>query len=151
MNTGIKAFGPASIGNLGVGFDILGLCLEHPGDEVIARKSATPGVSITRITGHQGRLPYEAEKNTAGKAVLSLLEAVERSNEGIELEVHKKLPLGSGMGSSAASAVAAVMAVNELLRLGLTKRELLPHAIAGEEVASKAAMPTMLLRVCSEA
>jgi homoserine kinase len=137
LNTGIKAFGPASIGNLAVGFDILGLCLDKPGDEVIARKSTEPGVRITKITGHQGRLPYEAEKNTAGKAVLSLLEATGRTSEGIELEVHKKLPLGSGMGSSAASAVAAVFAANELLKIGLTKRELLQHAVAGEEVASK--------------
>jgi homoserine kinase len=137
LNQGIKAFGPASIGNVAVGFDILGLCLDKPGDEVIARKSTQPGVRITKITGHHGRLPYETEKNTAGKAVLSLLEAVDRTNEGIDLEVLKKLPLGSGMGSSAASAVAAVFAVNELLKLGLTKRELLPHAVAGEEVASK--------------
>jgi homoserine kinase len=134
---GIKAFGPASIGNLAVGFDILGLCLERPGDEVIVRKSTTPGVRITHITGHKGRLPYETEKNTAGKAVQSLLAAIERSDEPLEIEVHKKLPLGSGMGSSAASAVAAVVATNELLRLGLSKRDLLPFAIDGEEVASK--------------
>jgi homoserine kinase len=136
-NQGIKAFGPASIGNLGVGFDILGLCLTAPGDEVIVRKSDQAGVRITKITGHQGRLPYETEKNTAGKAVLSLLAATEHTGTGLEIEVHKKLPLGSGMGSSAASAVAAVFAANELLRIGLTKRELLIHAIAGEEVASK--------------
>jgi homoserine kinase len=137
MHNGIKAFGPASIGNLAVGFDILGLCLTAPGDEVIARKSSQPGVKISKITGHQGRLPYEAEKNTAGMAVISLLQSLGREQEGIDLEVQKKLPLGSGMGSSAASAVAAVLAVNELLRLGLSKRELLPHAINGEEVASK--------------
>lgn len=134
---GIKAFGPASIGNLAVGFDILGLCLEHPGDEVILRKSTQPGLRITTITGHKGRLPYEVEKNTAGRAVQSLLEAIGRPDEPLEIEVHKKLPLGSGLGSSAASAVAAVVATNELLRLGMSKRELLPYAVAGEEVASK--------------
>jgi homoserine kinase len=134
--SGIKVFAPASIGNLGIGFDIIGLALEKPGDEVIARKSNTPGVRITKITGHGGKLPYEAEKNTAGVAVLRYLEAIERPNEGIELEIHKKMPFGSGLGSSAASAVAGVFAVNELLRMGLSKREILPFACMGEQLAS---------------
>lgn len=134
--SGIKAFAPASIGNLGVGFDIMGLALENPGDEVIARKSQHKGVRITKMTGHQGKLPYEPEKNTAGMAVIKLLEFLDLEDIGIDLEVHKKLPLGSGMGSSAASAVAAVWATSEMLKTGLTKRELLPFACAGEAVAS---------------
>lgn len=133
---GIKAFAPASIGNIGVGFDIMGMALEQPGDEVIARKSDTPGLRITKITGHNGRLPYEVEKNTAGMAALRLLEHIGEAGAGIELEIHKKLPLGSGLGSSAASAAAAVLAVSELLRLGLSKRDLLPFACQGEQVAS---------------
>lgn len=133
---GIKAFAPASIGNIGVGFDILGMAIERPGDEVIARKSNTPGLRITKITGHQGKLPLEVERNTAGVAALRLLEYLGEAERGVELEIHKKMPLGSGLGSSAASAVAAVLAVSELLRTGLSKRELLPFACAGEEVAS---------------
>ena len=133
---GIKAFAPASIGNIGVGFDILGMAIERPGDEVIARKSNTPGLRITKITGHQGKLPLEVERNTAGVAALRLLEYLGEAERGGELEIHKKMPLGSGLGSSAASAVAAVLAVSELLRTGLSKRELLPFACAGEEVAS---------------
>jgi homoserine kinase len=133
---GIKAFAPASIGNLGVGFDIFGMAIERPGDEVIARKSDTPGLRITRITGANGKLPYAVEQNTAGVAALRLLEHLGETGRGIELEIHKKMPLGSGLGSSAASAVAAVMAVSELLRSGLSKRDLLPFACAGEQVAS---------------
>jgi homoserine kinase len=71
---GIKAFAPASVGNIGIGFDILGLAIEKPGDEVIARKSDTPGLRITKITGAGGKLPYEPERNTAGVAVLRLLQ-----------------------------------------------------------------------------
>jgi homoserine kinase len=133
---GIKAFAPASIGNLGVGFDIFGMAIERPGDEVIAHKSDTPGLRITRITGANGKLPYAVEQNTAGVAALRLLEHLGETGRGIELEIHKKMPLGSGLGSSAASAVAAVMAVSELLRSGLSKRDLLPFACAGEQVAS---------------
>lgn len=133
---GIKAFAPASIGNVGVGFDIMGLCLERPGDEVIARKSETPGLRITKITGHGGRLSSDIDKNTAGVAARSLLEHLGESGRGIELEIHKKMPFGSGLGSSAASAVAAVLAVSELLRTGLSKRELLHFACLGEQLAS---------------
>jgi homoserine kinase len=133
---GIKAFAPATVGNIGVGFDIMGLALERPGDEVIARKSDTPGVRITKITGHGGKLPYEADKNTAGVAVQRLLQHLGEPDRGIELEIHKKMPFSSGLGSSAASAVAGALAVSELLRTGMSKRELLPFACAGEEVAT---------------
>lgn len=133
---GIKAFAPASVGNIGIGFDIMGLALEKPGDEVIARKSDTSGLRITKITGAGGKLPYESEQNTAGVAVLRLLEHLGETGRGIELEIHKKMPIHSGLGSSAASAAAAVLAVSELLRTGLSKRELLPFAWAGERIAS---------------
>ncbi len=133
---GIKAFAPASVGNIGIGFDILGLAIERPGDEVIARKSDTPGLRIIKITGAGGKLPYEPEQNTAGMAVLRLLQHLGETGRGIELEIHKKMPINSGLGSSAASAAAATLAVSELLRTGLSKRELLPFAWAGEQVAS---------------
>jgi homoserine kinase len=133
---GIKAFAPASVGNIGIGFDILGLALDKPGDEVIASKSDTPGLRITKITGAGGKLPYDPEKNTAGVAVLRLLEHLGETGRGIELEIHKKMPINSRLGSSAASAAAATLAVSELLRTGLSKREILPFAWAGEQVAS---------------
>ena len=133
---GIKAFAPASVGNIGIGFDTLGLALQQPGDEVIARKSETPGLRITKITGANGKLPYEPERNTAGVAVLHLLQHLGETGRGIELEIHKKMPINSGLGSSAASAAAATLAVSELLRTGLSKRELLPFAWAGERIAS---------------
>lgn len=112
----------------------MGLALEKPGDEIIARISDTPGLRITKITG--GKLPYEVERNTAGLAALRLLEHLGEAQRGIELEIHKKMPFGSGLGSSAASAVGAVLAVSELLRTGLSKRDLLPFACAGEAMAT---------------
>ena len=133
---GLKVFAPATVANVACGYDILGFALELPGDEVIARFSNQPGLKITKITG--GKLPYEVEKNTAGVAAQKLLDHLGESDRGIELEIHKKMPFGSGLGSSAASAVAGVMAVNELLRRPLNKRELLPFAVMGEQIASKA-------------
>ncbi len=112
------------------------MALERPGDEVIARKSTIPGLRIAKITGHGGQLPYAVEENTAGVAAQRLLEHLGAHEVGIELEIHKKMPLGSGLGSSAASAAAAVLAVSELLRTGMSKRDLLPFACMGEQVAS---------------
>ncbi len=138
MHTGIKVFAPASVANVAVGYDILGFALEKPGDEIIARFSDTPGLRITKITGAKGKLPYEVLKNTAGFAAQKMLEHIGEEGRGIELEIHKKMPFGSGLGSSAASAAAGVMAVNELLRRPLTKRELLPFAVLGEQIADGA-------------
>lgn len=138
MKAGIKVFAPATVANVAVGFDILGFALERPGDELIARFSDSPGLRITKITGDHGKLPYDVEKNTAGFAALRLLEHLGESGIGIELEIHKKMPFGSGLGSSAASAAAAVVAVNELLKNPLEKRELLPFAVLGEQVADGA-------------
>lgn len=136
MNAGIKVFAPASVGNVAVGFDVLGFALEQPGDEVIVRFANTPGLRITLISGAHGKLPYDPLKNTAGFAALKLLEHLGEQSIGIEMEVHKKMPIGSGLGSSAASAVAGVFAVNELLKRPLEKRELLPFALQGEFLAS---------------
>jgi len=79
---GIKVFASGSIENIGVGFDILGMAIERPGDEAIARKSNTPGLRITKITGHQGKLPLEVERNTAGVAALRLLEHLGEAGRG---------------------------------------------------------------------
>ncbi|MFT5165567.1 MAG: homoserine kinase [Saprospiraceae bacterium] len=138
MSVGIKVFAPASVANVAVGFDILGFALEKPGDEIIATFSNTPGLRITKITGDKGKLTYDLEKNTAGYAAMKVLEHLGESGRGIEMEIHKKMPFGSGLGSSAASAVAGVMAINELYSRPLTKRELLPFAVLGEQIADGA-------------
>lgn len=135
MAVGLKIFAPASIGNVAVGFDALGLCLERPGDEVIISPSNKPGVTISKITGGK-TLPYNPTKNTCGVAALAVLAHL-KTNIGVNLEIRKKMPSGSGLGSSAASAVAGAMAVNEFLDCPLTKKELLPFAMQGEQIASK--------------
>lgn len=131
------AFAPATVGNVGVGFDILGHAFGVIGDRVRASRAAEPGVRIRAITGVAGPLPLEPGRNTAGQAVLALV-AASSPSFGIELEIEKGIPLGSGLGGSAASAVAAVVAANALLDVPLPAIELLSHAIAGEAVASGA-------------
>ena len=138
MKPGIKVFGPASVANVACGYDILGFALENPGDEVIVRFSDDPGFKITKITGDKGKLPYAPEKNTAGKAAIELLKHLGKTDVGIEMEIHKKMAFGTGLGSSAASAAAAVVAINDILGKPLEKRELLPFAVIGEQVADGA-------------
>lgn len=129
----IKIFAPATIANLNCGFDVLGLCLDGIGDEMIFRKSTEKGLRITKITGAD--LPLELENNVAGVAGLALLDKVE-IDFGIEIEIYKKLKLGSGIGSSSASAAGAVFGINELLGKPFTKKELVNFAMKGEAVAS---------------
>ncbi len=135
MTSGLKVFAPASVANVACGYDVLGFALEKPGDEIIVRKTTGKGFKISKITG--GKLPYEAEKNTAGFTALKILEHL-GYEDGIEMEIHKKMPFGSGLGSSAASAAAAAMAINELLKRPLSKAELLPYAVLGEQIADGA-------------
>ena len=131
--TTIKIFCPATIANLNCGFDVMGLCLETIGDEMIIRKSAEKGIRITKITG--ANLPLETEKNVAGVAALALLQKVE-IDFGFEIEIHKKIKAGSGIGSSSASAAGAVFGINELLGKPFTKHELVDFAMKGEVIAS---------------
>jgi len=131
------AFAPATVGNVAVGFDILGHAFGVIGDRVGAVRTGESGVRIRAATGVAGELPLEAARNTAGQAVLSLLEAASPPF-GVELTIDKGIPLGSGLGGSAASAVAAVVAANALLEQPLPQVELLGHAISGEAVASGA-------------
>lgn len=130
---GVKVFCPATIANISCGFDVLGLALDSVGDEMILRKTDTPGIRITRITGQE--LPLETEKNVAGVAALSLLNTLDFSG-GFEIEIVKNIKPGSGIGSSAASAAGAVSGINTLLGEPLTKHELLPFAMEGEKLAS---------------
>jgi homoserine kinase len=133
--TSATAFAPASIGNVAVGFDVLGHSFQAIGDRVTARRVAVPGVTITSITGTTVDLPKEPEKNTAGMAVLSMVRDL-KLDFGIELSIEKGIPLGSGLGGSAASAVAGVVAANALLAKPLSQLELLKFAMKGEAVAS---------------
>lgn len=145
MPSFVRVFAPASASNLGPGFDVLGLALEQPGDIVEAELSQQPGVEIVEVTGDEGLLPLDAQLNVAGVAaqsVLSHLCAKDRgpaAMPGVRLRLHKKMPLASGLGSSAASSVAGAMAVNELLGSPLSRHELLAHALAGERAASGSA------------
>lgn len=135
---GIKIFAPASVANVAVGFDILGFALEKPGDEIIIREGNKPGLVITEIQGAGGKLPYDIMKNTAGYAAYRLLEYIGETDRPLEMEIHKKMPFGSGLGSSAASAAGGVYAVNEFLNTGLSKQEILRFAVEGEQIADGA-------------
>ena len=140
MSDEVTAFAPASIGNVGVGFDMLGLALAGgAGDRVIATRSETPGISVAEVRGLDGEIhPYlssDPKENTASIAAQALWDAAGATG-GAALKVHKGVPLQSGMGSSAASAVAAVVAVNALLDKPLGQLELLPYALEGEKYAS---------------
>ena len=137
-NTGIKVFAPATVANMACGYDLMGFALEKPGDEIIGKLSSTPGVRITNIYGDKGKLSRDPQLNTASVAAQKFLDHLGDTSTGIEMEIHKKMPFGSGMGSSAASAAAGVMLANELLKRPLRKRELLRFAVLGEQVADGA-------------
>jgi homoserine kinase len=130
----IRVFAPATVANVACGFDIFGFALEKPGDELIVSLSDSPGVRINLITGDGGALSLDPHKNTAGVSVLQLLEHL-NIRQGVEIELHKKMPLGSGLGSSAASAVGSLFAVNALLGHLLPSRGLLPFAVEAERAA----------------
>lgn len=134
----VKVFAPASVANVNCGFDVMGFALEEPGDEIIARRTDGIGISIAKVTGDGGVLPVSPKKNTAGVSARALLKHLD-SDVGIELEIHKKMPMGSGLGSSAASSVGAVIAVNRLLGSPLDLKDLLSFAAEGERVACGAA------------
>jgi homoserine kinase len=129
----IKIFCPATIANISCGFDVLGLCLETVGDEMIIRKSDVKGIKITKIEGED--LPLETSKNVAGVAALALLDAIDYKF-GFEIEIYKNIKPGSGIGSSAASAAGAVFGINELLGKPFTRKELVEFAMKGEAIAS---------------
>jgi homoserine kinase len=129
------AFAPASVGNVAIGFDILGFAVDALGDRVSVARREAPGVGIAAVRGIAGELPHQPQDNTAGRALLAMQEAL-RPGFGFVVEIDKGIPLGSGLGGSAASAVAAVVAANALLPDPVTPLELLRFAMAGEAVSS---------------
>jgi homoserine kinase len=140
MNHSVRVFAPASVANVAVGFDILGFALDKPGDEIRVSFAdrQTGGLQIIAIHGADNKLPLVVEKNTAGFAAQQLLQHLGKENLAIDMEIHKKMPFGSGLGSSAASAAAGVMAVNALLDYPLSKEDILHFAVLGEQIADGA-------------
>ena len=130
-----RAFAPGSVGNVGVGFDVLGHSIAGIGDVATVRRIEAPTVRISAIRGAVTDLPLEAARNTAGMALIALRESLALPF-GFEIEIDKGIPLGSGLGGSAASCVAALVAANALLEAPLSSHALYPHALAGEAVAS---------------
>jgi homoserine kinase len=133
----VIAFAPATISNLGCGFDVIGLAIEHLGDYVVAERSKEPRVTLADVHGDSEQLPRDPRKNIATHVVSLLLKDLHATG-GVTITVYKKMPIGSGLGSSAASAVAAVVAVNALLGKPLSEPQLLPYAVAGERFVSGA-------------
>jgi homoserine kinase len=131
----VVAFAPASVGNVAVGFDVLGYSAGFAGDRVEVVRTGSRGVRIVAIRGLVPDLPLEPERNTAGMAITGMAEALDLAY-GFELTIHKGIPLGSGLGGSAASAVAAVVAANALLEQPVDRLQLLKFAMQGEQVAS---------------
>jgi homoserine kinase len=131
----IRIFAPASVSNVGPGFDMMGFALNEPGDEIKLSYNNKKEIRITKITGDDKRLPFDPDKNTTTVAIKSLLKKY-NVNTGLDVEIHKKMGIGSGLGSSAASAVGGVFAANKLMRMGLTNSKMLEHALAGEFIAS---------------
>jgi homoserine kinase len=136
----VTAFAPATVSNVACGFDVLGFPMEEPGDTVSARLLASPGsgVEIDDIVNDGGRLPRQAEKNTAGVAARSLLDRL-GEKRGVALTITKGLPLSSGLGGSAASAAAAVVAVNALIAGNATVDQLIAAALDGERLGAGSA------------
>jgi len=133
----VTAFAPATVSNVACGFDVLGFALHAPGDEVTAQP-AESGVRINAISGDQDRLPRDAAKNTAGIAARALLNVL-GERRGVALTIRKGLPLSSGLGGSAASAVAAVVAVDALFNARTPLETLMACAFEGERVGAGSA------------
>lgn len=131
----IKVFSPATVANVACGFDVLGFCLDGIGDEMIIRKSKDKGVRITVSDGYD--LPLDIDKNIAGISAKALYEKA-NPDFGFELEIYKRIKPGSGIGSSAASAVGSVFGMNQLLGKPFNQNELIEFAMKGEALASAA-------------
>ncbi|WP_428330439.1 homoserine kinase [Mucilaginibacter sp.] len=131
----IHVFAPATVANVVCGFDVLGFAVNEPGDEVIMRITNKPGITISKITGDDGRLPLDPAKNTVSVSVQHYLNSVGRNDLGLDIELHKKMPIGSGLGSSSASTVAGLFAIKTLLGDDADPAKILPFAMKGEEMA----------------
>jgi len=130
-----RAFAPAGVGNVAVGFDLLGHSLAGVGDVATVRPIAERDVRIVAVRGVETRVPLDAARNTAGVGLRALMDGL-RLGHGFEIELDKGIALGSGMGGSASSCVAALVAANALLDAPLSREALYPYALDGESLAS---------------
>ena len=133
----VRVFAPASVSNLGCGFDIFGLALERPGDEVVVRAAEGTGIVSLNVTGDGGRVPTDPLRNAAALAIQGVLDRLD-SDAGVAIEVRKGIPLASGLGGSAASAVAGAVAADALLGGRLDRTALLECALIGARKGSGA-------------
>lgn len=131
----LVAFAPATVGNVAVGFDILGFAIQGVGDQVRVEKISEPIVEIASIEGVVTKLPFEPLQNTASRSLMKMREKLDLAY-GFRISIKKGIPLASGMGGSAASAVGAVVAANGLLSKPLKTSDLLEFALAGENLTS---------------
>ena len=132
----VRVSAPATIGNIACGFDVFGMAVERPCDAVVARANPEPGVTIERITGDVGPIPADSARNSAGAAAQAVLEMAGAPSAGLALELHKGIPLAGGMGGSASSAVVGAVAADRVIGAGLSRRQLLQCAVAGELAGS---------------
>lgn len=130
----ITVFAPATVANVGCGFDVLGFALEQPGDEVTLKKIAGTEIIINKMIGAED-LPTHPDKNVAGVAIKAMLQDM-GIEQGLEITIKKGIKAGSGIGSSAASSAGAVAALNKLLNAGYRDVELVKFAMEGERLAS---------------
>jgi homoserine kinase len=130
-----RVFAPATVSNVGPGFDTFGFALQKLGDIIEVRTNNSGDIRISKITGDHGKLSKNIRKNTASVAAISLLNYI-NADFGIDIIINKRMPFSSGIGSSAASAVGAAIAVNSLLRNKLTDDQVILHALDGEQIAS---------------
>ncbi|NML38274.1 homoserine kinase [Chitinophaga sp. G-6-1-13] len=129
----IKVFAPGTVANVACGFDVIGLAMDAPGDEMILRRTSAPGIRIKAV--HGADLPVDPAKNVASVAVQALLQKYDHPDIGIEIEIFKHIHPGSGIGSSAASSAGAVVAANHLLGEPFNKKQLVRFAMEGERLA----------------
>lgn len=133
-NKTVRVFAPATVANLACGFDVMGLAINEPGDVLEMKKNDRSEIRIVKLSGDGGKLSTDPEKNTAAVSVAAMLRYME-SNQGFDIVLQKKMPLGSGLGSSAASSAAAVVAANELMGKPFSRTALVHFAMEGERLA----------------
>ncbi|HBH23472.1 MAG TPA: homoserine kinase [Cytophagales bacterium] len=134
MPNSIRVFAPATVANVSCGFDVLGFAVNEPGDEVLLKKNDRGKIRIVEIEGDNGQLPRDIEANTCSVVIQHYLKKMEL-DFGVDIWLKKNMPLGSGLGSSAASAVAAIYAINILADYPKPVDALLPFAMEGEKAA----------------